>query len=309
MPKAKIELFASPAVKALAEACPYIDHVIVDSGDDQAITKEFIARQYDAVIVSLPQFRIYKIVRHLDVPYTLSPKHGWYQYLYKHTADAKYKKGEGGWRGGCMLIEHFLNHHGYEVPSLPSQYWDMSAEREKWQNYYNQEGNEKLIFLHPGTGGSSGSISPSDFAQLSINISNKTAVDCKFVLTYSGDEEQLAQEIFDKLSRASVKVVMAKPLASLADFAKSIVAADMFMAGSTGPLHLAGLHNVPTVGFYAGRHSAPHIRWQTLSQSHKRLSFTPPIGKRTGRNMALIDFDNVVTEVAAFLDANYAEQQ
>ncbi|BAJ00080.1 glycosyltransferase family 9 protein [Shewanella violacea] len=306
MPKASIEVFVAPAVQALAATCPYVDHVIVDTGDDKAITEKFIARNYDAVLVSCSQFRIYKMIRHLDTAYKLAPKLNWYQYLYQHRVDAKYKKGEPCWRGGCMMVEHFLTHHGYTIPTLPQQYWDMSAEREKWQNYYGRQQDEKLIFVHPGTGGSSGSVAPADFSSLLINIDSRTQANCKFVLTYNGNEELLARDIFDSLSAKSIKVIMAKPLSSLADFAKSIVAADMFMAGSTGPLHIAGLHNVPTVGFYAGRHSAPIVRWQTLSHSHKRLSYAPPVGKSTGRNMALINFDAVEKDMVAYLDANYA---
>lgn len=308
LPQASIEVFVAPVLKEFAEACPYIDRVIVDSGDDAAISAEFASRQYDAVIVSLSQFRIYKMIRHLDIPYKLAPKHNWYQYLYKQTADAQYKKGEACWRGGCMLVEHFLTQHGYPIPKLPQQFWDMSAEREKWQQYYGRTDDEKLIFAHAGTGGSSGILAPADFANLLIQVNNNTQANCKFVLTYNGDEEVLAQEIFNILTAASIKVEMAKPLNSLADFAKSIVAADMFMAGSTGPLHIAGLHNVPTVGFYAGRRSAPKIRWQTLTQSHKRLAYTPPIGKKTGRNMALIDFKAAATDIADFLDT-YDSQQ
>lgn len=309
LPQASIEVFVSPAVKAFAQACPYIDHVIVDNGDDAAISQQFAERQYDAILVSLSELRTYKLIRHLDVPYKLAPKHAWFQYLYRHRANVTYRKDEPCWRGSCMLVEHFLRHHGYPIPALPKQYWDMSQHRQKWQQYYGQQGNELLIFAHAGTGGSSGALAPADFAALLRKVNQQTQRDCKFVLTFSGDEEVLAQSIYDNLRQDDIKVVMAKPLPSLADFAESIVAADMFIAGSTGPLHLAGLHDVPTVGFYAGRRSAPKIRWQTLTQSHKRLAFTPPVGKRTGRNMALIDFDAAANEIAAFLDTHYADQQ
>ncbi|WP_254303978.1 glycosyltransferase family 9 protein [Shewanella sp. VB17] len=305
MPEAQIEVFVSPALESLAQACPYIDHVLVDTGDDKAIHAEFADRHYDAVLVSLSQFRIYKIIRHLNIPYMLAPKLNWYQYLYKYTADARYKTGEGCWRGGCMLVKHFLTHHDYTIPELPNLYWNMTAEREKWQNYYNRQDNERLIFVHPGTGGSSGSLSPADFTSLLIKVNELTQINCRFILTYGEDEEKLAQEIFDNLQTQSINVSMAKPLSSLADFAKSIVAADMFIAGSTGPLHIAGLHNIPTVGFYAGRRSAPQVRWQTLTQSHKRLAFTPPVGRKTGRKMSLIDFNTVAAEVSAFLNAHY----
>lgn len=308
LPNASIEVFVAPAVSALAEACPFIDHVIIDTGDDHAISEQFTARNYDAILVSSSELRTYNLIRDLNLDYKLAPKHRWYQYLYKYRANVQYRKDEGCWRGNCLLVEHFLNHHGYSIPPLPQRYWDMTAVRQKWQTYYDHQENEKLIFVHPGTGGSSGGIAPLDFARLLIKIDSATKTNCKFVLTYSGNEELLAQEIFDCLCAASVKVIMAKPLANLADFAESIVAADMFMAGSTGPLHIAGLHDVPTVGFYAGRRSAPKVRWQTLTQSHKRLAYTPPIGKRTGRNMSLIDFDTVAAEVAAFLNAYVAKQ-
>jgi len=112
-------------------------------------------------------------------------------------------------------------------------------------------------------------------------------------------------ELQDRLTANNVKTELAKPLADLAKFARSLVAADMFIAGSTGPLHLAGLHDVPTVGFYAGRRSRPDIRWQTLTQASKRLSFTPPIGRRTGRDMSLIDMEKAASEIAGFLDTYY----
>ncbi|WP_281212848.1 glycosyltransferase family 9 protein [Shewanella insulae] len=309
LPNASIEVFVAPVLEEFAKVCPFVDHVIVDNGDDPAIRQAFASRHYDAVIVSRSQIRTYRLVRQLDIPYKLAPKLNWYQYLYRHRASIEVPKGLGGWRKSCMLVEHFLNDHGIPVPPLPTQYWDISHERRKWQDHYGQQGEERLIFAHPGTGGSANSISPRDFANLLIQVDRQTDIACKFVLTYSGQEISLAQQMYDLLIAQGINVVMANPLSNLADFARSLVAADMFMAGSTGPLHIAGLHNIPTVGFYAGRRSAPKVRWQTLTQSDKRLAFTPPIGKKTGRNMALIDFDLASKEIASFLNTQYARQQ
>ncbi|MGP1833824.1 glycosyltransferase family 9 protein [Shewanella frigidimarina] len=305
MPDAIIDVFVAKAITPFAEACPYIDNAIADSGDDAAIAEHIAKQHYDAVIVAHSEMRMYKILKNIDIPYKLAPKHNWYQYLYKHRASTDYKKGEGCWRGSCMLIEHFLSHHGYPIPSLPKQYWDMSEYKPKWQQYYGQRADEKLIFIHPGTGGSSGSVAEVDLAKMISHINRLTKSDCHFVLTYNGDELVLAQNIQALLADQPIRVSLAKPLDSLRDFAESLVAADMFIAGSTGPLHIAGLHNVPTVGFYAGRRSAPHIRWQTLTESSKRLTFTPPIGKKTGRNMSLIDFDQVSQEIADFLNKSF----
>ena len=308
LPHASIEVFVDPVLQEFAKACPYVDHVIVDNGDDKAITKAFAARHYDAAIASRSQIRTYRLLRKLNIPYKLAPKLNWYQYLYRHRASIAVPKGLGGWRKSCMMVEHFLADHKIPIPKLPTRYWDLSRERRKWQDYYGQQGEERLIFAHPGTGGSANSISPENFAALLTQVDRLTNISCKFVLTYSGSEVEQAKEIYAQLSAKGVKVAMARPLTNLADFAKSLVAADMFMAGSTGPLHIAGLHDVPTVGFYAGRRSAPKVRWQTLTQSDKRLAFTPPIGRKTGRNMSLIDLDLAAKEIACFLTAQYLKQ-
>ncbi len=307
MPEASIEVLVSPVTKAFALACPYVDHVIIDDGDDQGISERIKEREYDGAIVSLSEFRGYKFLKPSQIPFVLAPKHNWYQYLYKHRADHQYKKGEGCWRGACMLVESFLAQNGYDIPEVTRPLWNVQQQKPKWQQYYHQQNDEKLIFAHPGTGGSSGGVPVDSFARMLIDIDKQTKLNCRFVLTYSGEEERLAQQMHDLLVASNIKVAMAKPLSSLAEFAESLVAADMFIAGSTGPLHLAGLHNVPTVGFYAGRRSAPEVRWQSLSADARRLAFTPPIGKKTGRNMALVNFDIAAAETAQFLNTFYAD--
>ena len=304
-PGATIDVLAAPGVVEFAELCPYVDDVIADSDDDEEITRILIERQYDAAIALHSPWRICKIFRDAKVPYTLGPKHHWYQYLYKDRTSAQYEKGEPCWRGNCLIVEHFIRRNGKEIPTMPARLWDNSSERQQWQQFYGQQGDERLVFVHAGTGGSSDSLSVTGFTRLLTGVRQSTAVPFKVVLTFAGEEQALVTELKKQLDANDVNAELAKPLQNLAEFARSLVAADMFIAGSTGPLHLAGLHDIPTVGFYAGRRSRPDIRWQTLSQASKRLSFTPPIGKRTGRNMSLIDIEKAGREIASFLDSHY----
>jgi ADP-heptose:LPS heptosyltransferase len=304
-PNATIDVLAAPAVSEFAELCPYVDNVIADSGNDDDITRTLIERQYDAAIALHSPWRICKIFRDAKVPYTLGPKHRWYQYLYQDRASAKYEKGEPCWRGNCLIVEHFIRLHGKEIPTMPARLWDNSSERQHWQQFYKQQGNEKLVFVHAGTGGSSGSLSVDGFTRLLSQVRQSTDLPFKVVLTFAGEEQRLVTELKDRLDTNGVTAELAKPLDNLAEFARSLVAADMFIAGSTGPLHLAGLHNIPTVGFYAGRRSRPDIRWQTLSEEERRLSFTPPIGRRTGRDMSLVDVGKAGHEIAGFLNSHY----
>ena len=65
----------------------------------------------------------------------------------------------------------------------------------------------------------------------------------------------------------------------LGAFARHIQFADLFISGSTGPLHIAGALNRPTAAFYPTRRSATALRWQTLNSEERRLAFSPPPGK------------------------------
>ena len=304
-PDARIAVFVAPVVASLAEACPYIDDVIIDSRKDQEAIADFVERKFDAAIALHSPWRICRIFRKAKIPYTLGPKHKWYQYLYRDRASAKYEFGEPCWRGNCLIVEHFIRRQAREVPGMPPRLWDNASERVRWRSFYGQQGDEKLIFVHAGTGGSSGTLSSDGFVHLLTTVHATTQVLFKVILTWSGEEQPLAADIQRRLSKNGVRAELAQPLEDLADFARSLVAADMFVAGSTGPIHLAGLHDVPTVGFYAGRRSRPDLKWATMTHEDKRLSFTPPIGRRTGRDMSLVDLDNAGAKIGRFLDRHY----
>ena len=301
-PEAQIDVFVAPVMKSFAQACPYIDNVIVDTGDDKAIASQFIEQHYDIGIALHSQHRIAKLFKQAKIPYTIGPKLNWYQFLYHDRASIKYKKGEPCWRGNVMLVEHLLTKFNRPIPDIEARLWNVDNEKCAWQKFYGKKGNELLIFVHVGSGGSSASLPLEMFAQLIRKVSESAKHKTKFVLTYSGDEKQLVIELLSLLKDDKIDAIMATALDSLVDFAKSLVAADMFIAGSTGPLHLAGLHNVPTVGFYAGRRSAPKIRWQTLSEESRRLAYTPPIGRKTGRDMSLVDIDEASQGIVEFLN-------
>jgi len=85
------------------------------------------------------------------------------------------------------------------------------------------------------------------------------------------------------------------------DFAHSLACADLFIAGSTGPLHLSGALNVPTVGFYPSRRSALPIRWRPINDADKHIAFCPPTGKETEMNLTLISIPDALKKIIPFI--------
>jgi ADP-heptose:LPS heptosyltransferase len=304
-PEATIDVLVAPANASFTESCPYIDNVITDTDDDAAFVEKLVAGRYDTAVALHSPWRICKLFRAAKIPYTLGPEHG--RYLYKDRTSAKYKKGEPCWRGNCMIIEHLVRRQGREIAAMPERLWDRSDRKPHWREFYGADGDRRLVFVHPGTGGSSDSLSIDAFADLLERIDRQSQLDFKVILTGAGAEREGAARLADQLTGAGLQAVPAPPLDDLATFAESLVAADLFIAGSTGPLHIAGLHNVPTAGFYAGRRSRPDIRWQTLASADRRLSFTPPIDGRKGRDMSRVDIPAAADEIAKFLDSHYLD--
>lgn len=301
-PESQIDVMCAPAVVSFAKACPYVDDAFADSKDDTHLVERIKSAQYDAVLSYVSDWRMAKLLRQAKVDYSLVPAENWRKWLFTDSADIRYRDDEPCWRGSVLYVQHFIDKHGGKLAPAPQVYWDVTEQRAKWRQYYGQEGEERLVFVHAGTGGSSNCLPVAQFAKLLTTMQAESHSPFKVILTYSGVEEEIAKQLLLALTENNVSAALAKPLADLGEFAQSIVAADLFIAGSTGPIHLAGLQNIPTVGFYTKRRIPREIRWQTLTQDDKKLAFTPPAGRKTGRDMSLIDVEKAGREVAALMN-------
>ncbi|MEH6814663.1 MAG: glycosyltransferase family 9 protein, partial [Motiliproteus sp.] len=75
--------------------------------------------------------------------------------------------------------------------------------------------------------------------------------------------------------------------------------ADLFIAGSTGTLHIAGALDRPTVGFYPNRRSATPLRWRTLNSEGRYLAVTPP--DEVEQDMSQVDLTAAAARIQQFM--------
>ena len=127
-----------------------------------------------------------------------------------------------------------------------------------------------IIFIHPGTGGSAVNLSLKQYAELALNLS--TYENTYFVITAGPDELAIATEL--SLLLKGIKHHIHHSTDGIINFCRIINLCDIFISGSTGPLHIAGALNVSTVAFYPARQSATALRWMTLNTESRRLAFT-----------------------------------
>ena len=75
----------------------------------------------------------------------------------------------------------------------------------------------------------------------------------------------------NKLFKLDIDVI--KPTNQLTQMFSNINQCDLFIAGSTGPLHVAGSLNKKTVAFYPSKKSSTYIRWSTINDESNKLGY------------------------------------
>ncbi|MBT8133734.1 MAG: hypothetical protein KJO03_04435 [Gammaproteobacteria bacterium] len=142
--------------------------------------------------------------------------------------------------------------------------------------------NTAIILIHPGTGGSAINLTLQHYAKLANCISESHKV--YFVITAGPGETETAKNL-SKLIKSDHHIQFSE--GSIVDFCKLINIVDVYISGSTGPLHIAGALNIRTVAFYPTKRSATQLRWQTVNDIDKRLAFS--INKNA--NIEEVDID------------------
>jgi ADP-heptose:LPS heptosyltransferase len=158
----------------------------------------------------------------------------------------------------------------------------------------NLDGNLPMVFIHPGSGGSANNLSIDHYAQLAVRLATDNAIN--IVVSAGPGELEQAQQLIAMASVTNSAIYYSQE--GLKRFAQHIQFADVFISGSTGPLHIAGALNTPTAAFYPRRRSATSLRWQTLNTPDKRLAFSPPEGADES-DMSKINVAEVAQKIAA----------
>ena len=162
--------------------------------------------------------------------------------------------------------------------------------------------NKKWIFVHSGSGGSATNLSLAQYTDLIKGL--LAEFDCNVVLTAGPGESEKAHELANLVN--DLRVVVYDKNKGLVDFAHSLACADLFIAGSTGPLHLSSAFNIPTIGFYPNSRSSQPRRWKPINDVDKHLAFCPPAGKETQMNLGLISINNALVTIFPFVRKMWA---
>lgn len=128
----------------------------------------------------------------------------------------------------------------------------------------------EFLLVHPGGGGSAGRPDPSTFATLAARAQETALPGGPILVTCGPGEEALAAQLVEACPRARAL----PPPSDLPELVALASQAGLFLAGSTGPLHVAAGAGAPTIGFYPWKASQTAARWSP--RGPRVVTVSPP---------------------------------
>ncbi|WED21975.1 glycosyltransferase family 9 protein [Vibrio sp. JC009] len=307
LPECHITALVPKYTVQLAELCPWIDSVLVDptkNGPKQEQTKlieEIKANNFDASINLFSTTYNALLVWKARIPYRLAPATKLAQIFYNRRIKQKRSQSaKPEFEYNLDLIRAFLKDTGHQIAEPEAPYLtfapeELTAQKQKLSEQLSISTDKKWLFIHAGSGGSANNLSLEQYAALVTGID----ADKEIVLTAGPGEEQKAHELKELIEKKGSSAAVYDKNDGLVDFSRSIACADTFIAGSTGPLHIAAAIDVPTVGFFPRKRSATPLRWNPINSEGRHIAFCPPEAEDKDKqvDMSLIDINKALEEI------------
>ncbi|HRE39763.1 MAG TPA: glycosyltransferase family 9 protein [Ignavibacteria bacterium] len=252
IPESKIYFLCDKYVNDIVTLSNGIDGIIQYKNDLSYLKSEIEKTNADLIINAFPEFKISLAGFLAGVKMRIGTAYRWYSFLYnlrvqEHRKECKLHE----YQYNINLLKNFIPEINYDVK------YDLKYNSFPELNNFNIP--EKFIVLHPTSGGSS------------IDVSSVTLK--KFLSIYNGDEKIIITgsekdiEINDKLLSgiSNKNLINLTGKLSLSMLVSLISKASLVIANSTGPIHIAGMLNIPVVGFYPEQIPMNEKRWGPLS--------------------------------------------
>lgn len=276
-PKCKVTYLVRNYTKALVEDHPYIDDIIILNEENGKVSvKKNInilkQKSFDVSIVVYPTFIISLILFFSKIKRRIGTGYRWYSFLYNKKVYEHRKYAE---KHELEYNINLLKQIDIDEKILPgSVNFNISVSRsskEKIDLIFSSKEiseTEKLVIIHPGSGGSSVDLPTEKMIALTKLLSETNSI--KILIT--GDRAE--KDLCDKFSISESVINLAGSL-NLSEMKALINRVDIFISNSTGPIHIAAALGIFTIGFYPKILACSPQRWGPFTD--KKAIFSPSI--------------------------------
>ena len=284
LPDSVISLLARDYTSEVAHRCQYIDQVLVDPGREKGLestlrlSRTLRKGKFDSVVTFFSTGHTGLAVWLARIPYRLAPATKLAQLAYNHRLTQRRSQSiKPEYEYNLDLARQFLVDTGVDpidTPVAPYLYVDQDTLRKTRSEFLarNQLPDiTRLVFVHAGSGGSSNNLSLEQYAKLIqlLDISEPYHI----ILSAGPGELCYIQSLSELIGE--IPHTIYESTEGLSRFVDHISLANLFIGGSTGPLHIAGALDVPTAAFYVRLRTSSALRWQTVNSPERRLAFSP----------------------------------
>ncbi len=293
-PSNRLIALVAPLNRSLAEACPFIDEVIVDDKPDILELAYKIKRaEIDASITLFSNTRVALAQWIARIPIRIAPATKIAQIFYTHRIKQRRSRVE------MAEFEYNLQLARVLFPEIaldfPKPLVHFERQKEAYRTFCSEQGiTKRVVAFHPGFGGSSdANWTLSEYIELVRLAEENPSIDV--MMTFGPDEERLYNEAKSFLGES--RVICYRSQGSVVDFAKVLSGMELFVSTSTGTYHLANMVGCETFTFFADTLFASSARWKSIGE--KQSHFMIPLDQQ-GRNKM---FETVKTTLKSRLSA------
>lgn len=229
------------------------------------LLREIRRESFDTAFVAYPRFRIALLLWLARIPLRAGTGYRWYSFLFNRRAHEHRKVGlrsEADYNLSLLSLFDVEISPARSVRVVPSKRDRMAARHALIE--YGIEPYERLAVLHPGSGGSARDWPAERFSELAQSLVRRGM---RVVVSGTEAEKGLVERI---APAAGSGILTAIGRFSLMEYAAFAECACVFIANSTGPLHLAAAVGAPVIGFYPAEAAMGPARWGPLAE-RKRL--------------------------------------
>jgi lipopolysaccharide heptosyltransferase II len=274
-PNAHISVMIRRYTAELAEDNHNVDQILFyDNGNKPLPFFQLVStlrtQRFDVVIHTYPRFPLALITWIARIPIRVGTGYRWYSVLfnrklYEHRKDATRHELEYNLNLlkilGCTFDSQSIS------PSLEVRQ-DIIEKVKAMLAHKGIQRDEKFIILHPGSSGSARNWSAKNFGILGEQLAMLPNI--RVIITGGKNEQELVEHTQTLVGNNAVTFIDELTLKEFAALAKL---SSLFIANSTGPLHIAAAVGTAVIGLY------PHVvpmtaeRWGPVTK--KKIIFSP----------------------------------
>ena len=266
-PHAKIAMLIRRYTGELIDDNPHIDDILFyDNGSRPLPFFHLVgllrSKQFDIVFHTYPRFRLALMTWFAGIPVRIGTGYRWYSFLFNRKV---YEHRKHALRHELEYNLNLLSAVGCPAvaaaPSLPVKQEYLDKVKSLLRSRGIQE-DDRFVILHPGSGRSARDWSAKNFGLLGQRLTQHGTL--KLVITGGKGERRLVDEVQSLAGTGSVAIVDELNLKELAALAKLSA---LFVANSTGPLHIAAAVGTPVIGLYPQVTALNAVRWGPYTEN------------------------------------------